>query len=141
MCLCYMEKKASNATRKRPEGERVLDSEAVALNLANYINLLLKEDTWKEQGKNAITIFKTDTLTITLIILHKGAVIEAGKPDGIGTTSIQLLKGILTVHFGGHHELLTEGHLIALHEKKSFILTSEQEVTALLLTMTNIRND
>ncbi len=71
-----MEEKHNNATKRRPEGARPLDAGIIPINIPKYIDQLKGEDAYQKNGKNAITVFKSDTVTITLIAMKIDAEFE-----------------------------------------------------------------
>ena len=75
-----MEEKHNHATRLRPEGERAIDADLIAVDIRKYETQLHGEEAYRKNGKNAITVFKSDQVTITLISLTIGSII---KPIGL----------------------------------------------------------
>lgn len=130
-----MEIKKNDPTLKRPEGERVLDDLVVPVNIPEYTARLLREDSWRQNDRNAITLFKTTALTITLLALHRDAVIEPGNMDVAGLLSVQVLKGAVSVETAGRIDDLTAGQLIVIHEHLEFSITAREEETFCLLTL------
>lgn len=47
--LSIMENKSNNATRQRPEGERLLNAPLIEMNLNKYINQIKSESTWAQK--------------------------------------------------------------------------------------------
>ncbi len=67
-----MEAKYNASTEARPEGDRVLNAPLVHINIAEFIRQIKKEATWDNSDRNAITVYKTDGLSMVLVALHKG---------------------------------------------------------------------
>src|SRR6478672_9313009 len=65
--------KKNEATRQRPAGDRFLDSPALVVNLPSWLDQLIREESWKDSDRNAVTVAKSDRITVTLIALHEGA--------------------------------------------------------------------
>src|SRR5690606_16733344 len=86
-----MEEKTNDATPKRPEGERVLDAPLVDIDLNKYIRQIKSEETWLNNKRNAITVFKSDNMRIVLIGLHQDAELPEDTAEGI--SSVHLLQG------------------------------------------------
>lgn len=63
-----MEEKHNYATPQRPEGARPLDAAIIPIQLPKYIVQLKTEEAYHKNGKNAITVFKSDKVTITLLL-------------------------------------------------------------------------
>ena len=64
-----MEAKYNNETENRPYGTRFIDGDILKIDLPSYIEQLKSEEGWKNRDRNAVTIFKSDNVTITLILL------------------------------------------------------------------------
>ncbi len=54
-----MDEKFNDATKQRPQGERIMDAALVTIDLRNFIKQIREEKAWKESDRNAITVFKT----------------------------------------------------------------------------------
>ena len=108
------EKKINDATHKRPDGERILNASLVEINLNESIKQIISERTWAESERNAVTIFKSDTMRIVLIGLRKNAALKSHKTNGI--LSIQVLEG--KIEFTAEHRCsqIGKGQIIALQE-------------------------
>lgn len=130
-----MDIKKNSPTDKRPEGDRVLDDRVVPVNIPAFIEQLLREDSWQQNDRNAITLFKTTALTITLVALHGNAVIEPGSMEAAGLLSVQVLKGTVNVDTPGRTDELSTGQLIVIHERLEFLITAREEETLCLLTV------
>lgn len=57
-----MKEKFNNATTQRPEGERTIDAALVTIDMNSFIELIKKEKVWEESDRNAITVFKTNSM-------------------------------------------------------------------------------
>lgn len=130
-----MDLKKNNPTLKRPEGERVLDDVVVLVDVPAHIERLLREDSWRQGDKNAITLVKTSAMTITLLALRRDAIIEPGNMDVAGVVTIQVLKGAVGVETPRGIDDLITGQLIAIHEHLEFSITAREEETLCLLTV------
>ena len=110
-----MENKSSGSTPQRPDGTRLLDASLVRMDLNQFIDQIKKEENWLSGDKNSITVYKSETLRIVLIGLHKDA--ELRKHTAIGTISVQVLEG--KIEFSTEEETiqLAKGEMIALHKK------------------------
>lgn len=127
-----MEERMNEATRNRPEGDRVIDAPMVEINLYKYIQQLKSEEAWLNSQRNAITLFKTDSMRIVLIGLHPDGTLPEHKAEGI--ISVQVLKGHIRFKVGEEEKKLVEGDIITLHEKISHSVTAVDE-SVFLLTM------
>lgn len=130
-----MEIKHNDATINRPWGERPVDAPIVPVDLHAYTQQLMEEEAWQKNDRNAITVFKTDELTIVLLALHKGTETKPATVEGTGVMSLQVLEG--AVRFTGANETLdiNRGQMVMLHEHLPFTITANEE-SVCLLTMT-----
>ncbi len=127
-----MEERMNEATRNRPEGDRVIDAPMVEIDLNKYIQQLKSEEAWLNSQRNAITLFKTDTMRIVLIGLHADGQLPEHKAEGI--ISVQVLKGHIRFKVGDDERKLAEGNMLTLHEKIPHSVIAIEE-SAFLLTM------
>jgi quercetin dioxygenase-like cupin family protein len=131
-----MDEKVNEATVQRPQGDRVIDAPMVVNSLPLFIKQIRKEKSWKKNDRNAITVFKTNGMSIVLIALHKGA--EMVKHIASGLITLQVLKGKITFNAAEKLIKLGKGQMLVLHEgishsvlakKKSiFLLTLRSEL-------------
>lgn len=91
-----MEVKFNEATTNRPEGDRPVDAPLVMINIPDVIKQIKKEKAWDKNDRNAITVFKSDKMSIILVALHKKAEMTTERPENI--FSLQLLAGKLKLH-------------------------------------------
>ncbi len=127
-----MKEKANDATLKRPEGERLLDAPLVEIDLNKYIKQIKSEETWLNNKRNAITVFKSDHMHIVLIGLHQDAELPEHTAEGL--ISVQLMQGHIVFRANGEEKKLTEGNMVTLHEKiPHSVLAMEDSI--FLLTM------
>ena len=128
-----MEIKYNEATPQRPEGDRSLDAALIAIDLPVFVKQIKEEPTWKESDRNAITVFKTNGLRIVLIALHKGAEMPTHTADGI--ISVQVLEGQMQFNTEWRSVELSNGQMLALHERIPHSVLALKE-TIFLLTLT-----
>lgn len=115
-----MEEKHNNATQRRPEGARPLDAPMIPVDIPKYIAQLQEEDAYQKNGKNAITVFKSDHLTITIIALKEGQEFHPGQSDETAIMSLQVIKGYLVFESVGSVVEISEGSLVTLHHELAF---------------------
>lgn len=101
-------------TKQRTEGPRIIDSDLVEMNLPGLMDQLKNESTWRESNRNALTIFKTETMRIVLMGLHKYGEIKTHKANGV--ICLQVLEGGVQFEVEQRKVLLREGQMIALQE-------------------------
>lgn len=125
-----MENKFNEATPQRPEGTRPLDAPIVLLDLNNFRDQIKDEPTWKDSDRNAITMFKSDTLRLVLISMHEGAVIDPHTAKGM--ISIQVLEGKIKFDTDKESVELEKGQMLVLHDSVSHKVEAKKESTFLL---------
>jgi quercetin dioxygenase-like cupin family protein len=129
-----MENKSNDATPQRPEGNRVFNASLVEMNLHNLIAQLKDEITWTASDRNAITIFKSESMRIVLMGLHKDASLKPHKANGV--ISVQVLEGKLQFVTEQQTILIEKGQMIALHENITHSVLALKEAFFLItLTM------
>lgn len=128
-----MNQKFNEATIMRPQGNRLIDSSLLTIDPFLFIKQIRKEKPWKDSGRNAITVFKTNGMSIVLIALHKGA--EMIKHTAEGVISVQVLKGEMTFNTDNESIELTKGQILVLHKGISHSVLAKKK-TFFLLTVT-----
>lgn len=127
-----MKEKHNNATLQRPEGARPLDAGLIPVNILKYIEQIKGEEAYHKNGKNAITVFKSDQLTITIIALKKGQNIHPGNEENEATLSLQVINGHLYFESFGNEIELIDGELLTLHQQLSFKAMAKSDCICLL---------
>lgn len=115
-----MQEKHNYATHQRPEGARALDAAIIPIDIPKYIVQLKQEESYSKNGKNAITVFKSERITITLIALQQGQNFHPGQNEDIAIMSVQLIEGRLSFESFGTITTINEGQLLTLHQQLSF---------------------
>lgn len=128
-----MEFKHNDATPQRPEGTRPLDAPIIPINLQKYIGQLQGEEAYHKNRKNAITVFKSENVTITLIVLDEKEVMQPGteEPDP-AIMNLQVINGHIAFDTSGSRVELKEGELLALHQLSPFKATALSKSICLL---------
>ena len=125
-----MEFKRNEATRNRPEGDRVLDALYVMVDIPDFLRQLKEEKAWEKNDRNGITVFKTTFMTMVLTVMHDKAVIKDNKVDGLLT--IQVIEGSLRITtLDGDFEL-KEKQLVSIHANETHTIESLGESVFLL---------
>ena len=127
-----MEEKFNEATPQRPDGDRVIDSQLVMMDIPLFMKQIKEEPSWRDSGRNAITIFKTHGMRIVLIALHKGA--EMVRHTATGVISLQVLEGRLSFTTDTGAVQLKKGEMLALHKGVAHSVVADEE-TVFLLTL------
>jgi quercetin dioxygenase-like cupin family protein len=130
-----MEIKYNDSTNNRPFGERPIDAPFVPIDLQSFTAQLMVEEAWQKNDRNAITVYKTDEITIVLVALHKDAEMRPGNFEGTGTMSLQVLDGRLNFKTGMDAVEINLGQMAALHGHVPYSATALDD-SICLLTMT-----
>jgi len=109
-----MENKSNEATPQRPEGDRILNAPLVEMDLNKFIEQIKEESTWAESNRNSITIFKSDSMRIVLMGMHKDAELKTHTANGI--ISVQVLEGSISFTAVESTISMEKGQMIALQE-------------------------
>lgn len=137
--MTNMNAKYNDSTNNRPYGERPVDAPLLPVNLHAYTQQIMEEEAWQKNDRNAITVFKSEGITIVLIAFHKGAEMKPGTYEGTGILTLQVLDG--HVIFRTEKEMidLSRGQMAVLHEHIPYSTTAEDE-SVCLLTMIKTNN-
>lgn len=109
-----MDNKSIDATPQRPDGERILSSPLVEMNLNELIKQLLSETTWADSDRNSVTLFKSETMRIVLVGLHENAELLPHKANGV--ISVQVIEGKIEFTAKKQNTHLAKGQMIVLQE-------------------------
>ncbi|MES2701474.1 MAG: hypothetical protein V4649_02490 [Bacteroidota bacterium] len=131
-----MSQKYNDATRNRPEGERIIDAPTVFADLNSFIRQIRSEDAWSKNDRNSITIFKANDLRVVLGGLHQGAEMLPHKAEGM--MSIHVLEGNLEVNTDDLTTNVEKGQLVAIHKDNNYRVVAVEE-SIYLLTMSNVK--
>ncbi len=129
-----MENKIIEPQNLRYEYNRIIDASIVNIDMPSSITQIKEERNWVESDRNAITVFKTNGLSIVLIALHQNAEMPKHKANGL--ISIQVLEGALQFSTNDETMLLKAGQLVALHSAIEHSILAIQE-TVFLFTITS----
>ena len=124
----------SDATSQRPEGERLLSAPLVALNLNEFMKQLKEETAWTDSDRNSKTIFKSGTMTMILMAMHKDAELKPHNADG--PITVQVLDGTIEFTANQRSSQMEKGHLIALQQNITHSVRAVTD-TCFLLTRNN----
>ena len=129
-----MEIKYNESTELRPEGERLMDAPLVTIDIPEFIKKIKKEPSWKNNDRNAMTVYKTDEMRIVLIALHKDAELKRHVAEGI--ISVHVLDGKIQFETDDTSVELEEGQVLALHKGLYHQVKAIKE-SVFLLTIAN----
>jgi quercetin dioxygenase-like cupin family protein len=108
-----MEIKSNQATGNRPEGDRILDAPYVFTDIPMYLEQLKSEKSWSKNDRNAITVYKSEKVTIVVSVLKSGATVNDHPIDECLT--FQVLAGELKVETEGRVFYTTTGQMMSFH--------------------------
>jgi quercetin dioxygenase-like cupin family protein len=131
-----MESKIIEATNKRPQGGHIIDASLVKIDIPVLVKQIKNETAWAETDRNAITVYKTNGLSIVLIALHKDAVMPKYQAHSLIT--IQILDGEIEFATDEDTSNLKTGQVLALHSAVSHSILAVKE-TVFLLTVTSTK--
>jgi quercetin dioxygenase-like cupin family protein len=131
-----MENKTIESTNKRPEGNHIIDASIVKIDIPALAKQIKNETPWTESDRNAITVFKTNGLSIVLIALHKDAVMP--KYQAHSLINIQVLDGEIEFSTDEESVNLTKGQILAVHCAIPHSILAVEE-TVFLLTVTTTK--
>ena len=83
--------KFNEATKNRPAGDRVLDAPQLYIDIEQHLEILKDESAWQKADRNAMTIFKSEKMSIVLVALHGGATLLPQEINSLVTA--QVLQG------------------------------------------------
>ena len=127
-----MEIKHNEATPNRPWGARPVDAPFIPIDLHAYTQQLMLEEAWQKNDRNAITVLKTDSITVVLVALHKEAEMIPGSFEGTGTFTLQVLDGSINFSTGDENLVVSRGQMVALHEHMPYKAIALEETICLL---------
>ena len=130
-----METKHNEATHNRPWGERPIDAPMIPIDLHAYAQEIMQEEAWQKNDRNAITVFKTDNITIVLVALHKDAEVKPGNLESAAIINLQVMEGRVTFSTTLEKLELNRGQMVVLHEHIPYSVLALEE-TVCLLTLT-----
>ncbi len=125
-----MEETNIDATYNRPEGDRKIDSPVLLIDLPDYMAQIKNEKAWKENDRNAITVYKSEKMRIVLVALHKGANMQTERPENI--FSVQVLKGKLNVATSYAATEVDKDMIIAIHDDVPYTISALKKSLFLL---------
>lgn len=108
-----MEERNNESTDNRPEGDRTVDAPVVVIDIPDFVKRIKKEKAWRKNDRNAMTVFKSNKMTIVLVAMHKKAEMTTEHPENI--FSLQVLEGRVKLHTGTGKVDVGEEELFVLH--------------------------
>ena len=128
-----MDEKFNESTKNRPEGDRLVDSPVVLIDIPSFIKQIKNEKAWDKNDRNSVTVFKTDKMRVVLVGLHKGAEMTTDHPDNV--ISIQVISGKIELHANNDSMNVRKKQAVALHEQVPYRVVAVKK-SIFLLTVT-----
>ena len=127
-----MEIKSNHSTGNRPEGDRILDAPYVFTDIPMYLEQLRSEKSWAKNDRNAITVYKSEKITIVIAIRKSGAMVNDHSIDECLT--FQVLSGELKVETEGRVFYTTAGQMMTFHAHLAHSITALADSEILITT-------
>ncbi len=127
-----MEIKSNHSTGNRPEGDRILNAPYVFTDIPMYLEQLRSEKSWEKNDRNAITVYKSDKITIVIAILKSGATVNDHSIDECLT--FQVLSGELKVETEGRVFYTTNGQMMSFHAHLAHSIKAMSDSEILITT-------
>lgn len=124
--------KFNEATKNRPAGDRILDAPQLYVDIEKHIEILKEEEAWQKNDRNAMTVFKSENVSIVLVALHGGATLLPQEVNSLVTA--QVLEGSISFESSQGVKNLKQKDIVVLHSNEPFNATAIEE-TLLLLTV------
>lgn len=125
-----METKQNEPTHNRPKGDRTLDAPCVEIELVKFVRQIKQEDAWYKNDRNAITVFKSDNLTIVVNALRAGA--KMAKENAADVMSVQVLNGDLEININSNHKELAGGQMVVIHKGYTYEIVAKNDAVFIL---------
>jgi quercetin dioxygenase-like cupin family protein len=103
--------------------------------LAEQLDRLKQESTWRTNGRNAITLTKEPTLRVVLLLLGKGT--KMPEHQAAGPLTLHVLSGSVALRTDGSTVEIGAGELVALESAIEHELEALEE-SACLLTLAGV---
>ncbi len=132
-----MKNKIIEPTNQRQEVNRIIDGSLVSIDIPAIVKQIKNEKPWNESDRNAITVFKTNGLSIVLIALHKNAAMAQNIADGL--MSIQVAEGEIIFSTDDESINLKANQMLALHSGILHNILAVQESVFLLTVTTSTK--
>ena len=120
----------ANEWKARPD--RPVTVPLLHVKLADQLDRLRQESTWRTKSRNAITLTKEPALRLVLLLLGKGTRMPAH--EAAGPLTLHVLSGTVALRTAGGPVELGAGELIALESAIEHELEALEE-SACLLTL------
>jgi quercetin dioxygenase-like cupin family protein len=117
--------------------DRPVEAPVLHVPLAEHLERLRQEPTWRARGRNAITLTKEPGLRLVLMLLGKGTRIS--EHQAAGPLTFHVLSGSVTFRAGDRAEALRSGELIVLESAIAHEVEALEESACLLTLAGGVR--
>lgn len=115
--------------------DRMLAGPLLAVHLAEELQRLREEPTWRSGSRNAVTLVKDGALRVVLVALHGGATMD--EHSARGPVTVQVLSGRLRFAAPGTSLEMVSGQIVALEPTLLHEVTAIED-SAILLTVIDV---
>ena len=126
-----MKEKFNESTNNRPEGERLIDAPFVVSDLSAHIKQITEEDSFFINDRNAITLFKSEGISVVLVALRSGAEMSAPEPSG-NIAILQVLSGSFDIEIKNTTSSVGKQQIVSFHGSIPYHILATEEVIFLL---------
>ncbi|MEO6685623.1 MAG: hypothetical protein ABIN24_06645 [Dyadobacter sp.] len=127
-----MEIKTNQATKNRPEGDRVIDAPYVFIDIPGFVEQLKSERSWEKNDRNGITVFKSAGLTIVITALKSGAVLSHQRMEEFFT--LQVMQGEIQTETDGRIIQSIQGQVAVFHPNVAHTILALSDSVLMMTT-------
>lgn len=126
-----MEEKFNEATGNRPGGDRLIDAPFVISDLQAHMKQITEEDAFFKNDRNAITLFKSNGLSLVLVALRATAEMNTPEPTG-NVAIVQVMSGSLQMEIEGTTSSISNQQVISFHAQSQYNILAVEDTIFLL---------
>lgn len=125
--MLAMTTKFNDATSNRPLGERPIDAPLLGVDITSYLSQLSLETAWLNGDRNAITVFKSEQLTIIIGGLRTDAVMQPGTISTNGIISLHIITGQLNIATEIQNIALSDNQIVTINEDVPYAIKAQED--------------
>lgn len=127
-----MEIKTNQATKNRPDGDRVIDAPYVFIDIPGFVEQLKSERSWEKNDRNGITVFKSAGMTMVITALKSGAVLSHQRMDEMYT--LQVMQGEIQTETDGKIIQSIQGQVAVFHPNMAHTILALSDSVLMMTT-------
>ena len=127
-----MEIKTNQATKNRPEGNRVIDAPYVFIDIPRFVEQLKNEKSWEKNDRNGITVFKSSGMTMVITALKSGAVLNHQRMEEFFT--LQVMQGEIQTETEGKVIQSIQGQIAVFHPNMAHTILALSDSVLMMTT-------